>query len=301
VIRPLVICLASIAPITAVSAVASVASSDRTQLRLERIVGGAYAPTDVATAPEEPGLLYIVEKAGRVRVGDPDVCCAAVHDPQAPDSTRAEIAEDVTSPQAGHGSTPIDVTTRHERARPVQRLRAEAFSGVSFVVAPAEVHKAATEAREIVHLLVAASTDIRDVQGAGCSVEREAPGIPQSVCDDSRARTTLARLKAKDLPEHAVGILRVPGVGRILVAAAADEPPAANPERTARVVRVAAVARAHVEGAVRAERKLSAEVVEALRRTRDPQQATFRAGHGSPVRRVKRETTSDPVWSVYAA
>ena len=63
-----------------------------------------------------------------------------------------------------------------------------------------------------VDLLPCLLADIGYVQIAGCSIEREAPGIAQAVADDLPARASFRRIDPEQLAQPLVEVLRtVPG------------------------------------------------------------------------------------------
>ncbi len=58
--------------VVALLALAPVAGATRhaPELRIELVASGFRQPVDVVAAPGEPGRLYVVERAGRVRVAE---------------------------------------------------------------------------------------------------------------------------------------------------------------------------------------------------------------------------------------
>src|SRR5438552_3796871 len=92
---------------------------------------------------------------------------------------------------------------------------------------PAEVHRPASPAPEVVDLLPRVRADVADVQIAGRAVEREAPGIAQAVRDHLGLDRLAADVDANQLPEQARRILRR---GERVAVAHADVEPSVGPE-----------------------------------------------------------------------
>src|SRR6266545_1063214 len=181
-----------------------------------------------------------------------DVHRAAAVDAQAPDDSRAVVTEEVASGRRRYGPAAIDVPTgygagtavvvvdvnrRDELSRSERRVRIAraALEGLPAVVR----ERLDLGLRPVVDLLPVSLSDVRDVEVAVRTIEREAPWIAEPERDHLPRRASAKRIDAQQLAQPLTRSLRA----------------------VARITGRAAVAHADVEAAVAVELQLSPVVV----------------------------------------